>query len=160
MKTAITSHQTQFVFDTHAVPEIERRNGYDIDLDPLDATFRDSSRAPLHSWFPYLEGYSPRFVEGVRYQYLRDAKRILEPFAGSGTTPIVLGQAGVECAYSEANPAMAFIVQTKLSVLMLTAIQRQSLASKCSGPGILDNPLSGYDDVTGGDHSYESAPQP
>lgn len=109
---------------------LEIRNGYDLDLDPIDATFRDSSRAPLHSWFPYLEGYSPRFVERVKHEYLRDAKRIIEPFAGSGTTPIVLGQAGVDCAYSEANPAMAFIVQTKLSVLRLPVTQRRSLANK------------------------------
>jgi DNA modification methylase len=106
------------------------RNGFHLDLAPIDATFRDSGRAPLHSWFPYLEGYSPRFVERVKHEYLRDAKRVIEPFAGSGTTPIVLGQAGVECAYSEANPAMAFIVHTKLSVLRLGAGERKSLANK------------------------------
>jgi DNA modification methylase len=112
------------------VPGLEIRNGYHLDLDPIDATFRDSNRAPLHSWFPYLEGYSPRFVERVKHEYLRDAKRIIEPFAGSGTTPIVLGQAGIDCAYSEANPAMAFIVQTKLSALRLPVMQRRSLANK------------------------------
>ena len=62
------------------------RNGFDLDLDPLDATFRDSSAAPLHSWFPYLEGYSPRFVERIRHEYLGEAKRIIEPFGGTGTT--------------------------------------------------------------------------
>jgi len=106
----------------------EGRDGFDLDLAPLDATFRDSSEAPLHSWFPYLEGYSPRFVERVRHEYLRDAKRIVEPFAGSGTTPIVLGQAGIECAFSEANPAMAFIAETKLAVLRLDAQARATLA--------------------------------
>ena len=112
------------------LPRVGIRNGYQLSLDPIDATFRDSSRAPLHSWFPYLEGYSPRFVERVKHEYLRDAKRIIEPFAGSGTTPIVLGQAGVECAYSEANPAMAFIIQTKLAVLRLSVAQRRSLANR------------------------------
>ena len=104
------------------------RDGFDLDLAPLDATFRDSSEAPLHSWFPYLEGYSPHFVECVRHEYLSEAKRILDPFAGSGTTPIVLGQVGIECAFSEANPAMVFIAQTKLSVLRLTAPEKDSLA--------------------------------
>lgn len=104
------------------------RNGFDLDLVPLDATFRESGEAPLHSWFPYLEGYSPRFVERVRLEYLRDARRIIEPFAGSGTTPIVLGQAGIECAFSEANPAMAFIATTKLAVLRLDGRQRAALA--------------------------------
>lgn len=104
------------------------RNGNDLDLAPLDATFRDCSKAPLHSWFPYLEGYSPRFVERVRREYLSDAKRIVEPFAGTGTTPIVLGQVGIECAFSEANPAMAFIAETKLAVLRLGAQTRALLA--------------------------------
>lgn len=104
------------------------RNGFDLKLEPLDATFRDSSEAPLHSWFPYLEGYSPRFVERVRHEYLSDAQRIIEPFAGSGTTPIVLGQAGIECAFSEANPAMVFIAETKLAVLRLDEPTRKALA--------------------------------
>jgi DNA modification methylase len=104
------------------------RDGFDLDLEPLDATFRDSSGAPLHSWFPYLESYSPRFVERVRHEYLRDAQRIIEPFAGSGTTPIVLGQSGIECAFSEANPAMAFIAETKLAVLRLDEPARKALA--------------------------------
>lgn len=116
------------------------RNGYAIDISPIDATFRDSARAPLHSWFPYLEGYSPRFVESVKQEYLPKAKRILEPFAGSGTTPIILGQAGVECAYSEANPAMAFIIQTKLEILSLTSAKRKQLAGKIF---ILSKHLSG-----------------
>lgn len=104
------------------------RDGFDLDLEPLDATFRDSSEAPLHSWFPYLEGYSPRFVERVRHEYLRDAQRIIEPFAGSGTTPIVLGQSGIECTFSEANPAMVFIAETKLAVLRLDDLARKALA--------------------------------
>jgi DNA modification methylase len=108
------------------------RHGGSIDIEPFDATFRDSSRAPLHSWFPYLEGYSPRFVEGVRLEFLPRARRILEPFAGSGTTPIVLGQSGIECAYSEANPAMAFVIQTKLEVLSLSLEDRTKLAQKIS----------------------------
>ncbi|MFN3348891.1 DNA methyltransferase [Pseudorhodoplanes sp.] len=103
------------------------RDSFDLDLAPLDATFRDSSEAPLHSWFPYIEGYSPRFVERVRQKYLQTAKRIIEPFAGTGTTPIVLGQTGIACAFSEANPAMAFIAQTKLAVLRLEHLQRYSL---------------------------------
>lgn len=104
------------------------RSGADIFLDRLDATFRDSTKAPLHSWFPYLEGYSPRFVNRVQQEFLPDAKRIIEPFAGSGTTPIVLGQSGIECSFSEVNPAMAFIARTKLSVLKLDSLKRECLA--------------------------------
>jgi len=79
-----------------------------------------------------LEGYAPRFVEGVRLEFLPNARRILEPFAGSGTTPIVLGQSGIECAYSEANPAMAFVIQTKLEILSLHLEDRTYLAQRIS----------------------------
>ncbi len=84
--------------------------------------------------FRTWRGYSPRFVERVLQEYLPKAKRILEPFAGSGTTPIVLGQDCVECAYSEANPAMAFIVQTKLEILAM----RQRKQAKAGGQGFCD----------------------
>jgi hypothetical protein len=126
------ARQQDFFLEDIVTDPVALRHGGSIDIDPLDATFRDSSRAPLHSWFPYLEGYSPRFVEGVRLEFLPKAKRILEPFAGSGTTPIVLGQLGVECAYSEANPAMAFVIQTKLEVLSLGLENRTQLARNIS----------------------------
>ncbi len=130
MKTANALSQTELFPEFQNDPTFGTRDGTHLNLDPIDATFRDSARAPLHSWFPYLEGYSPRFVERVRHEYLRDATRIIEPFAGTGTTPIVLGQAGVECLYSEANPAMAFIIDVKLAVLRLPVRQRRILANQ------------------------------
>ena len=129
---SFATEQKDFFLDEVVFDQAAIRNGRAIDISPLDATFRDSSRAPLHSWFPYLEGYSPRFVEGVRLEYLPSAKRILEPFAGSGTTPIVLGQAGVECAYAEANPAMAFVIRTKLEILAMNMGERKRLSGKLS----------------------------
>jgi hypothetical protein len=132
LKKLIREIQQDFFIEDPPVGPAPLRHGCAIDIDPLDATFRDSGRAPLHSWFPYLEGYSPRFVEGVRLEFLPKAKRILEPFAGSGTTPIVLGQKGVECAYSEANPVMAFVIQTKLEILSLFLEDRNELARKLS----------------------------
>lgn len=132
MAIPLVARQYDFSIEDTVTESVALRHGYSIDIAPLDATFRDSSCAPLHSWFPYLEGYSPRFVEGVRLEFLPKAKRILEPFAGSGTTPIVLGQSGVECAYSEANPAMAFVIQTKLEILSLGLADRTKLAWKIS----------------------------
>jgi hypothetical protein len=130
MKLLPVNGQSDFFIDHAEFASGELRSGIEIDISPLDATFRDSGRAPLHSWFPYLEGYSPRFVEGVRQEFLPKARRILEPFAGSGTTPIVLGQVGVECAYAEANPAMAFVIKTKIDVLSLNKANRVQLSER------------------------------
>lgn len=118
-----SAQQLSLVF-TDEEGALRSKTATEMDIEPLDATFRDSNRAPLHSWFPYLEGYSPKFVDRVRIEYLPNAKRIIEPFAGSGTTPIVLGQSGLECAYSEANPAMSFVVATKLALLRMSERDR------------------------------------
>lgn len=136
------------------VSSLPVRDGGDLSLEPLDATFRDSGKAPLHSWFPYLEGYSPNFVERVRREYLQGAARIIEPFAGSGTTPIVMGQAGIECAFSEANPAMAFISETKLAVLKLSERARKRLAESLAS---LANELPDRVGSTEGDASLHAA---
>ncbi len=108
------------------------RSAVDIEVVPLDATFRDAQRAPLHGWFPYLEGYSPRFVNAVRSAYLPDATAIFEPFAGSGTTPVVLGQGGVRCVYTEANPVMSLVTGTKLAV-MAPDVDRAAIAGALAG---------------------------
>ncbi|MCX5618671.1 hypothetical protein NQF86_08365 [Bombella sp. TMW 2.2543] len=129
---AVSTRQLDYLNKESDLCGVGIRNGSSIDIAPLDATFRDSNRAPLHSWFPYLEGYSPRFVQSVMQEYLPKARSILEPFAGSGTTPIVLGQLGIECAYSEANPVMAFIIQTKLEVLRMNRNERRYLSNRIS----------------------------
>ena len=78
-----SAQQLSLIF-TDEEGALRSKTATEMDIEPLDATFRDSNRAPLHSWFPYLEGYSPKFVDRVRIEYLPNAKRIIEPFAGSG----------------------------------------------------------------------------
>lgn len=82
---------------------------------------------PLHSWFPYLEGYAPQFVDAVRTRYLPNATYIIDPFAGVGTTPLALAESGHSCGYCEVNPAMRFVIQTKLSVAALPRTRLTSL---------------------------------
>ena len=100
-----------------------------IRLNAQDGTFRSNSGIPLHSWFPYLEGFSADFVRKVKQSLLPDSERILEPFAGSGTTPIVLGQDRGCCEFSEANPVMKFIAETKISSLS-EDVDRKAISSR------------------------------
>ena len=55
-------------------------------FDPLTVTFKGGAKDPFIRWYPFLEGYSPQFVEGVIKRYAPNAKTILDPFAGTGTT--------------------------------------------------------------------------
>jgi hypothetical protein len=83
---------------------------------PRDATFQQNKAEPLHNWYPYLEGFGPDFVQSVFANYLPSAKRIIDPFVGSGTTPLVLSAIGVECGYCEANPVMREVTRIKTAV--------------------------------------------
>ena len=97
---------------------------------PLDATFQQNKEEPLHNWFPYLEGFGPNFVQSVLTNYLPSAKRIIDPFVGSGTTPLVLSSIGVECGYCEANPVMREVTRIKTTVAALSDADRGLLAMR------------------------------
>lgn len=88
-----------------------------FELDSIDsahATFEPAKSEPVHSWFPYLEGYASSFVESLRRRFMPRATRIIDPFAGTGTTPLALATVGIDCGYCEINPVMRFVIETKL----------------------------------------------
>jgi DNA modification methylase len=97
---------------------------------PKDATFYQCKQEPLHNWFPYLEGFGPDFVESVLLNYLPAAKRIIDPFVGSGTASLVLSALGVECGYCEANPVMREVTRIKTTAARMQAADRASLAGR------------------------------
>lgn len=82
-----------------------------------EATHSGGKGEILHDWFPYLEGFSPNFVNNLLYKYLPDAKLILEPFAGVGTTPLSLMQRGISTAYCELNPVLRELIAAKQEAL-------------------------------------------
>jgi len=76
--------------------------------------FNESLQKPRHRWFPYKEGFSPSFVRTFFSRYVTSRPiRILDPFAGVGTTIIeaaIQGQAGLGI---EVNPLAVFIAEVK-----------------------------------------------
>jgi DNA modification methylase len=79
-------------------------------------TFRDSLRAPLHSWFTYPAGFSYKAVEhSIKEAGLKSGKdTIYDPFMGSGTTNIVAKQMGLNSVGVEAHPFVYDITLTKM----------------------------------------------
>lgn len=78
-------------------------------------TFLPNKKELVHNWFGYLEGYSKNLVES-ELERLDGVKAILDPFGGSGTTPLVSILNGMDSYYSETNPAMAFVIKGKTDV--------------------------------------------
>lgn len=76
--------------------------------------FNESMELPRHRWFPYKEGFSPSFVRSfLDYHSIPPSGRVLDPFAGVGTTAlesVLTGRLGVGV---EISPLAAFIARTK-----------------------------------------------
>lgn len=108
---------------SHHVPKSTRK-----EIAAKHVTHRGGKGEPFHDWYAYLEGYSSEFVKQLLSNHFLDAKKIIDPFAGTGTTPIVLASLDIDCGFCEVNPAMRLVIDTKLTVGRLSAKKRYELA--------------------------------
>ena len=109
------------------LPGLESHNP--VVFDPIQATFNGGRHEPLHEWYPWLEGYSPAFVESVICKYCPNARSVLDPFSGTGTTALTSSRLGKESYYAEINPVLQFLTDSKVITLQLRDQQRSELAS-------------------------------
>ena len=100
-----------------------------ISIDPIQATFTGGRHEPLHDWYPYLEGYSPAFVEAVIGHFCPEAKSVFDPFSGVGTTPLTASRLGKTAFYAEINPVLQFLTAAKITALRLSNRERMLVAA-------------------------------
>lgn len=74
-------------------------------------TFADNLKLPVHRWFRYSAGFSAEWVKKVIQE--RGAKRVFDPFCGSGTTPIAAANEGACSIGIEAHPFVSRIAKAK-----------------------------------------------
>jgi 16S rRNA G966 N2-methylase RsmD len=55
-------------------------------------TFIDNMRLPVHRWFRYSAGFSAEWVKEIIRQNAKHDSKILDPFAGSGTTLVAANE--------------------------------------------------------------------
>ena len=96
----------------------------------FDVTFKNSKNVPFQRWYPYIEGYSPNFVLSLIDKYCKDASLIYEPFAGTGTTLFASDMKGKDTVYSEVNPLLRFLIDTKVAIMSLSKNKRIDVASE------------------------------
>lgn len=77
-------------------------------------TFSLNKKKPFYSWYQYLEGYSEELVE-AELKGLENIKKIYDPFGGSGTTMLYASLNGIDSFYSETNPFMRWVTETKIN---------------------------------------------
>lgn len=86
-------------------------------------TFVDNMSLPVHRWFRYSAGFSAQWVERVLADWgIKAGDVVLDPFAGSGTVPVVCDTLGIEGVGVEAHPVVARVCRAKL--LWATPVER------------------------------------
>lgn len=93
-----------------------------------DVTFVKSKDIPFQRWYPYIEGYAPDFVKSLIKNFEITNTIIYEPFAGTGTTLFAADDSGLTTVYSEVNPLLQYLIQTKINVLRANDSQRIKLS--------------------------------
>ena len=73
-----------------------------------------SKDAPIHNWYQFILGYPPHLVRYYIKKFGVDKQDIiLDPFCGTGTTPVEALLNGISCYGVEANPISVFVCKVK-----------------------------------------------
>lgn len=78
--------------------------------------FSQNNDVPFHQWFRYREGFSGALIKDLIKSSKLESKDaiIIDPFSGSGTTPVVAAQEGYYGIGVDVNPVSVFISNVKL----------------------------------------------
>lgn len=91
-------------------------------------TFKDSMRAPIHSWFTYPAGFSFKAVEcSLDTHSVGAGKCLYDPFMGTGTTNLTAKKLGLNSYGVEAHPFVYWVAQTKLN----WSVSESAIISAC-----------------------------
>lgn len=78
-------------------------------------TFVDNMSLPVHRWFRYSAGFAAPWVKQVLAEWgIKTGHVVLDPFAGSGTVPVVCDTLGIVSVGVEAHPIVSRICRAKL----------------------------------------------
>jgi tRNA G10 N-methylase Trm11 len=69
-------------------------------------------------------------VEQVLNEFAPNGSRVLDPFAGTGTTPLTAARLGREALFCEINPLLQFLVEAKTTAFNLAEHDRERLTGR------------------------------
>jgi hypothetical protein len=101
---------------------------------------------PFQRWMKIKEAFSPKFVIEAIASLPFKVSHCIDPFAGSGTTPLVCSSLGIAATAIEVNPFLADLAEAKLTPFPSFALARaysecllRANAVRVSTKGLLPN---------------------
>lgn len=78
-----------------------------------DLTHKHNSSRGRHGWLRLTPAYSVRLVESVLAEFGLGAKRLFEPFSGTGTTALCAAYRGLDALAGDINPFLLWLGRVK-----------------------------------------------
>jgi len=95
---------------------LEKYNDLHIDRPELrqSVTFAENKQLPIHSWYPFTQGFSESLVLNLIQDLEADSNSVvLDPFTGCGTTNIVCQSNGIPSIGIELSPLLVWLSNIK-----------------------------------------------
>lgn len=86
------------------------------DLNRKLVSFQANKKRANYRWYKYKEGFSAALIEYLLHRYEITSGKVLDPFAGSGTTLFVASEQGVEADGIELLPIGQQIIKTRVNL--------------------------------------------
>jgi len=87
-------------------------------------TFRNAKKSPIHSWYPYTQGFDEELVRELISEFgLGKSSVVLDPFGGVGTTGIACRKEGMKSILNDISPLVNWISRVKNSDINSQVIQ-------------------------------------
>jgi DNA methylase len=98
----------------------------DLDLSWSEAELPERERTKhVHRLHPYLGKFIPQLVEAVLDRYFASGSRVLDPFAGSGTTLVQALESGMDAAGADIAAFNCLLMRVKTASYDLFGLERE-----------------------------------
>jgi len=119
-------------------------SGLDLELSWSEEQLPERERTKhVHRLHPYLGKFVPQLVEALLTRHVRPGGRVLDPFAGSGTTLVQALESGHDAVGVDVAAFNALLVGVKTRTYDLERLEAEIRAAH-AGLGRSGEPLQGY----------------
>lgn len=93
-------------------------------------SFQANKEEPIYRWFKYKEGFSSALVKYFLSEYAPGGGKVLDPFAGVGTTLFAGQELGWESHGIELLPVGTFVMQTRQAISEIQVDEFRAISKK------------------------------